>query len=330
MTSLKIQGNVLASNINYNTGSSLVSKTLKLKILDCNNLSILGQPQFSSPLTKTLKISGALVDKNPKPESLYWDSYISKPSPWNNLDFYATGLNNNGNVVGSIYNSTGTIILYIVYYTSFNGTEFVIRNFSGGYSAQRINSINDTGNMVGSSLNTTSRNRVPVYWHSYTEEPILVPLGVYTQAACTSINNNGNIVGLAVSSSEPLYWSSNISSPVTFPNASFSSSRPQINNNGNIIINLEDGLNNPVPTYFTSYTGSPININTGSFTNCFALAINDNGNIIGSSYVDEEIQIPLYWSSYASTPIVISTGSFFNYNPVRFNPLCINNSGTIT
>jgi hypothetical protein len=318
MTTLKIQGNVLASNINVN---ALVSKTLKLKVLNCNNLSLLqiGNPPFLG-VTKTLKISGTLIDTNSTiGRSLYWSSYTSVPLPWNNLNFTTKGINNIGRVVGN--DSIGPI-----YYTAYNGSITNLREFAtfsfSFYTAMGISSSSVT---VGYVTNNTSSLIIPIQWTSSTVRPTNIATGAYntTDVRATGISGN-KIVGRT--DTVPLYWETFVTNPAALqtPYSNYTNQTIGINTNGNIIGTALDSSGNPVPLYWASYTVAPVNINTGSFTKCYVTGINDSGNIVG--YVNlNNGNSPLYWSSYTATPIVMRMASYYN-----FVPSSINNSGIIT
>jgi hypothetical protein len=73
-----------------------------------------------------------------------------------------------------------------------------------------------------------------------------------------------------------------------------------------------DNEYNSTPIYYSSYNASPVNVDSGVYTNVILKSINNSGNIVGYGTYNG-VLVPLYWNSYIESPIIINSGTFTPY-----------------
>ncbi len=171
----------------------------------------------------------------------------------------------------------------------------------------------------------------PAFWSGASNTPQALQIGDSVVGLATSINTNGQIVGLGVSGNlthtgihkiliqdvtfidtQALYWSSVAAAPavltplVTGGDAGAIS----INDKGQIVGYAFNAAGTRVPVYWSSPSASPIALAVPSGAASVTVAGIDNlGHIAGTSLTAADIYsgptTPLYWSSPTATPTVL-------------------------
>ena len=189
--------------------------------------------------------------------------------------FWATGINNMGQVVG--FTSSGGY--HGVIYSNGKFTDIGVLP---GDAASYANGINDTGQVVGESTNINNSYRAFLYSNG-----TMTNLGTLGGASIspTGINHSGQIVGFSYGNRHAFLYSKGKMTDLGTPPGYVSSQATSINNSGQVI-----GTCAPIsgPTHAFIYSGGIMtDIGTlpgGSVS--YAIGINDSGQVVGYSDVN--------------------------------------------
>ena len=207
----------------------------------------------------------------------------------------------------------------------------------GGVGNTFAYSINDNGQIVGSSYTSTGQEHA-CYWENSNSTPI--DLGTIQGAKnsfsssifsrAIGINKKGQIVGESSAPSgypDACYWENINSAPIDLGTLGEHSQANFINNNGQI---LGDGLINgdDRPIYWANSHSLPRDLGTLAMDFSGASGINDNGLIVGSSLTSTDQCDACYWANGNSKPIDL--GSIGAANGVNNNGQIIGTCSTST
>ena len=151
--------------------------------------------------------------------------------------------------------------------------------------------------------------------------PTVLPSGSYTNVVPFGINDAGQIVGYASTSSPwmlsgwtAIFWASPTSPPTALPCGTYSSSNGYdtsavgINNAGQIVGKATASWPTAsVPLFWASPTSAPTPLNSGAYTYVQARGISNGGHIVGLGSQLYAANVPLWWASPTSEPATIST-----------------------
>jgi hypothetical protein len=209
--------------------------------------------------------------------------------------------------------------LYSYYYSTPTGAGVELQPKSGAEAAAGVNA---SGQMVGTMNGVYNAG---CYWSSAGAQPVAltVPSG-FEYAAATSINDGGEIIGIAYSSAgsnQPVYWKTYKSMPVLLNEGSYAaalgspSATVLIDNKSQVL----DATGENGSYVWTSSTANPIKIQ-GARPATFS--ISDYG-VVGDS--DAGVASPVIWtgSNFTATALKTVTGS------IDYSPETINDSGVV-
>jgi hypothetical protein len=223
-------------------------------------------------------------------------------------------LNNNGHLIGYLPAPTNPGYKTPVFWSSPTSQPNSLQIFAGD-SSDNVNGFNDNDQIVGNGYylypNGEQAPTNPVYWSSPTAKPtkLAVPANIQ-YAIATSINNSGQIVGWALTSSStlaPLYWSSPTDAPQVLQTIASTRILPNfIGPNGNIIAGFPSSLDYGYSVAFwSSHTAQPVVLKglTGSVI-VNPLSVNAAGVIVGYCE-DSKAQTPVTWANVNASPQVL-------------------------
>jgi len=223
-------------------------------------------------------------------------------------------INNHGQSVGYLPPPAGTGYNVPVYWSTPTSQPNTIQIPEGDSSAD-VNGVNDNGEIVGNGYynypNGQQEPTRPVYWSGPTAIPAILAVPANTQfAIATSINNSGQIVGFAITSTNsisPLYWASPTDTPEVLQTIAGTRIAPNfIGANGNIIAgfitNYDNGYN---IAFWPGHTAQPVVLNglAGSVI-VNPVSVNATGSIVGFCQ-DASNQTPVMWANANASPQVL-------------------------
>ena len=223
-------------------------------------------------------------------------------------------LNNNGHLLGYLPAPTNPGYKIPVFWSTPTSQPNSLQ-ISAGDSSDNVNGFNDNDQIVGNGYynypNGEQAPTNPVYWSSPTAKPTKLAVPANTQyAIATSINNSGQIVGWALTSSStlaPLYWASPTDVPQVLQTIASTRILPNfIGPNGNIIAGFPSSLDYGYSVAFwSSHTAQPIVLKglTGSII-VSPLSVNAAGVIAGYCE-DSKFETPVTWANVNASPQVL-------------------------
>jgi hypothetical protein len=245
-------------------------------------------------------------------------------------------INNNGHLIGYLPPPTNSVYSIPVFWSTPTSQPKSLQ-ISVGDTSDNVNGFNDNDQIVGNGYYTYPNLQQvptnPVYWSSPTAIPskLAVPANIQ-YAIATSINNSGQIVGWAFTTSNsiaPLYWSSPTDIPQFLQTISSTRISPNfIGPNGNIIAgftsSMDDGYN---VAFWSSHTAQPVVLKglTGSII-VNPLSVNAAGVIVGYCQ-DSKGQTPVTWANVNASPQILPV-PYVNIAGIT-NAASINTAGVI-
>jgi hypothetical protein len=220
-------------------------------------------------------------------------------------------INNSGKSIGYLPPPAGSGYNIPVFWSSLTGQPATIKIYEGDSSAA-LNGFNDNGAIVGNGYynypNGDQAPTRPLYWSDPTALPLQLAVPANTNfAIATNINNSGQIVGFAITSSNsvsPLYWASPTEVPEVLQTLAGTMIAPKfIGANGNIIAGFvtsyDHGYN---VAFWANHTAQPSVLNglTGSVI-INPISVNAAGLIVGYCQ-DLNNQTPVTWADANALP----------------------------
>jgi hypothetical protein len=215
-----------------------------------------------------MSIVGYTINSSGVSTPAYWENALptTLPTPLNvngQSSGVAAGINNLGQIVGSIINSNAQTPVY--WENKSQATVPTTLNLNGKIAGSAYG-INNLGQIVGYTDNSSSNLRTPMYWENSLPTTLPTPLNLNGQSSgvAAGINNLGQIVGAITNSSgvqTPVYW--------------------------------ENSLQTTVPT--------SLNLNGQSMG--YALGINNLGKIVGAILDSDSSSTPVYWENSLPTTL---------------------------
>jgi probable HAF family extracellular repeat protein len=219
-------------------------------------------------------------------------------------DFNPTAVNNVGQVIGQSTTGDRRAIIWS------GGTRTELGTLGGVKSV--ANNINDSGQVVGYSTNSTGLSRATL-WNSATATD-LGTFGSFTESVANDINNSGQIVGRsydASGQSKGVLWQGGTASDTGLLYASAINNLGQIaGSKGDGLVVIQDNGSAPDIKAFSTLSGTFLRSITG---------INDQGVVLGTAYRAE-----------TGRYIFDSRNNQFNYTEsygTDYTPKSINNLG---
>jgi len=220
-------------------------------------------------------------------------------------------INNNGNSIGYLPPPSGSGYNIPVYWSTPTSQPQLLQ-ISEGDSSDVANGFNDNKQIVGTGYYNGSNGIMiptnPVYWSSPTAKPSILAVPANTwYAVATSINNSGQIVGYAITTSHsvsPLYWASPTDTPEVLQTiAGIRLAADFIGANGNIMARFGSAYDNGSDVAFWSdHSAQPVVLNglTGSIF-VSPLSVNAAGVFVGYCLYDG-YTTPVIWPNADASP----------------------------
>ena len=266
-----------------------------------------------------MSIVGYTINSSGVATPAYWENALPTTIPTTlNLNGQSQGgvqgINNLGQFVGSIINSSAQTPVY--WENRSQATVPTTLNLNGQIVGSAYG-INNLGQIVGYTDNSSIQISTPVYWENSLPTTLPTPLNLNGQSSglAAGINNLGQIVGATTNSSgvqTPVYWENYL--PTTVPTSLNLNGQSQgyalgINNLGQIVGAILDSDSSLTPVYWENYlqTTLPTPLNLNGQIQGYASGINNLGQIVGTTFtINGSTFIPVYWENSLQTTLPTS------------------------
>jgi uncharacterized membrane protein len=263
-----------------------------------------------------MSIVGYTINSSGVSTPAYWENALptTLPTPLNvngQSSGVAAGINNLGQIVGSIINSNAQTPVY--WENKSQATVPTTLNLNGKIAGSAYG-INNLGQIVGYTDNSSSNLRTPMYWENSLPTTVPTPLNLNGQSSgvAAGINNLGQIVGAITNSSgvqTPVYWENSLQTTVPTSlnlNGQSMGYALGINNLGKIVGAILDSDSSSTPVYWENSlpTTLPTPLNLNGQSSGVAVGINNVGQIVGITFtINGSTFIPVYWENSLPTTL---------------------------